>query len=540
MTDGWDRVAGDSVDPDVVNTVRKYIPFVNHGGDLGGYQLKAYSPPWNHPVAGTFPHHDYINTFAQDADGNYFLTRDSVVAAIQEARLNGADSVGIVISDNAPANIAKWVQMIEAATNSPTIDAIVLSSNSDVVTSVQTGVLSPVLTTLQATYPPNTAAIVPVTGSTATSMTCSCTSSVTVGGAITVSGAISGVSVAVTVTISDGVNAQSVSTSGSYSVTFTESVAGTYYFTASFAGTTTYAPSDATSGPCTVGSAPVVTCPQSTPNGTSTHPACCYDGSSIHIFCEGNAAGLFHSVYGSGSWQNLGGTITSEPGAWSRGGGIYCCAVRGQLVSGSYPVYVYDSSLGWINLGANATSAPCGASNGSAQDVYVLGTSGVIYHIHASGTSWGSWESLGGAGHSDPCATDTTAPSYQVYVVGANGSVYENTYSGSGPWGGWRSLGTSTLMGGTAPTSCTDGSNFHLFYTVNNTLVHKVFSGSTWSGEEKINCNGILALTSGPTACMVGSTCHVFARGNNGACWHISGTTGSWASTWDNCGGSIL
>jgi hypothetical protein len=194
----------------------------------------------------------------------------------------------------------------------------------------------------------------------------------------------------------------------------------------------------------------------------------------------------------------------------------------------------------WSKIGgqlASGTGAAVCAQNTNSLDVFVQGADRTLWHTqYRSGSGWSGWQSLGGALTSSPAATSPGNGIIDVFVRGTNGALYEKTTTdGGNTWSTWTSLG-GQIPAGTAPAACSWGSGrFDIFVQgMNGALYHKSFA-RTWSGWE--NLGGILTSSPAASSAPGSSRIDVFVRGTNGALYQRS-WIGSW-STWTSLGGQI-
>ena len=552
---GWDAVCGDSVAGDVVNTVRKNLPFVNHAGNIGGYQLSAYQDPWSHPVDGTFPHSDYIYTSAapDTLSRSAYITKDSVVFGIHQAYEAGAESLGIVISDQAPGDINTWIDVINSAQNSPVIDTIVLAVDkyTDIIEVAMEGVHAEILQALQAVYTPNTPVVPPPPPGATATVTTVTTSSATpnVGVSFTLSGTLKTggvglVSKTITINRLDPTGAWSIvdtpatDSGGNFASTESEPTAGAYTFQAVFGGDATYATSNAQVN-ITVGTPPP-TCPaQGTVITTGSHPGAAASGSQIRVFGRGSNDELYTVTYNGstwGNWGSLGGTIVSAPAACSMSSGNYAVFTRGTN-SAVYTIWLQNGSWSaWYDAGGGTYYGPGCASWGS-NDIFAfaVGTTGALYYVqYYPSSGWSAWRSLSGACYSDPSVCSCGSLNVHAFVRGSTGQVYQ-CQTGNGSSWTWQALGGPVMMSGTGPSACCSGSVYHVFVVNSNTVYHMSYSGA-WSGWE--NLCGVA--TSSPASCVTADGhVHVFVRGNEQAVWHREYNGSTWAA-WASIGGQLL
>jgi 5-hydroxyisourate hydrolase-like protein (transthyretin family) len=181
---------------------------------------------------------------------------------------------------------------------------------------------------------------------------------------------------------------------------------------------------------------------------SGTGPAASSSSGRLDVFVQGTDGALWHkSNTGTdwSSWQSLSGVLTSSPGATSPSSSVIDVFVRGS--NGS----IYQKSTtngggswsGWTSLGGQAYSAtgPAASSSGTSRiDLFVEGTNGSLYQKTWTGTSWSSWQSLGGSLASSPAATSPSSGVIDVFVLGSDNGLWQKLYS-NGSWSGWTSAG---------------------------------------------------------------------------------------------------
>ena len=563
---GWDTIAGDSVSGDVVNTVRKYTPFINLSGDIGGYQLQAYAPPYSHPVDGDYTNYDYVRTFAIHTDGTAIVTKDSVLHNLAAAADATSDRFGIVIDNSVPDVTGTWIDIISAAADQGTpIDTIVFSYNpGDIIAAVTVGVLATVFAELQATYPPEIAVVAPVIGQIPTNITISCTgcSSLLINAPFTLSGQLTSLSVGLGDKAVDILRSNTrlttvpVDNSGNYAWTDPgESVAGTYPFSAAFVGDWQYTDSSASvdvnigtpTYTCWDGS--VVTdpskCPvKPTPIATGTHPNITSWGSNtLDVAYTGTNNTVYHKHYNgstwAANWDGMGGTTYEAPAIFAPNSGELVILTEGtETPSQCWQRSFYSGAWhAWSSLGGSLYPGvgPSGSSyGGDVQDIYIVGGSRALWHKrYIPGSGYSTWRTdISVACYSDLSATSPDSAHFSIFFRNSGGGITQAFYSGA--WG-QANVSCPTMLGGTGPGVCSWGSTYHLFINSGNGLYHAVNKGAGWSAWE--NIGGMI--TSSPSAVILGNTIHVVARGNDKHCWMVSGNTGAWGN-WQDLGGLIL
>jgi len=229
---------------------------------------------------------------------------------------------------------------------------------------------------------------------------------------------------------------------GGYQFSCNESAAGTYYFRTTYAGNATYA--NATSNTVSVN----VTTTQLTP--VSSPAVTAQNASSLYLFVRGSDNALWYKYWTGTTWTaatSLGGVLTSSPAATSPAAGtidVFVCGSDGAL----YEKTTANSGTSWsnwISLSGQipAGTAPAACSWGAGRlDLFVQGMNGALYHKSYTGTSWSSWENLGGVLTSSPAATSPAAGTIDVFVLGSdNGLWWQTTTNSAASWSGWMSAG---------------------------------------------------------------------------------------------------
>jgi predicted alpha-1,6-mannanase (GH76 family) len=154
-------------------------------------------------------------------------------------------------------------------------------------------------------------------------------------------------------------------------------------------------------------------------------------------------------------------------------------------------------------------------------------------------TSWSGFTSLGGSTPYGPAAVATSAGDTRVFVVSANGNLYNATLkSGTSTWSGWVSLGTPGglhLIG--TPAVVQDNNVIRVFVRgENGNLYTDTLTGSTWSGYTDLS-----GTWPSDVAALVGSGgyVHVFAVGTTGNLYHDQLPPGGSWSGWGDLGGQV-
>ena len=89
-------------------------------------------------------------------------------------------------------------------------------------------------------------------------------------------------------------------------------------------------------------------------------------------------------------------------------------------------------SSGWENLGGVLTSSPGAVSWGNNRiDVFVKGTDNALWHKWWDGASWSNWESLGGVLTSAPTVSSWGDNRLDVFVKGTDNALWHKWWNGS-------------------------------------------------------------------------------------------------------------
>jgi len=188
-------------------------------------------------------------------------------------------------------------------------------------------------------------------------------------------------------------------------------------------------------------------------SGSGTGPAvCAKDANSLGVFVQGTDHALWYKHWDGtnwGSWESLGGVLTSSPAAATAPGSnrmdVFVRGTTGVL----WQKTTTDGGTTWstwYNLGGilPAGTGPAACSWGAGRlDVFVQGTTRALYH-RADTSTWSGWENLGGILTSSPAAA--TAPGsnrMDVFVRGTDGALWwkSSASSSASDWGAWSKIG---------------------------------------------------------------------------------------------------
>jgi hypothetical protein len=99
-------------------------------------------------------------------------------------------------------------------------------------------------------------------------------------------------------------------------------------------------------------------------------------------------------------WRLLGGSVNSDVALSATADGRRVVAVVRSSESAYYSVLNADGTgwTGWLSLGGGLASGPAVTVNGSAVEVFVMGTNGRVYRRTAADgtavTAWTGWRAL--------------------------------------------------------------------------------------------------------------------------------------------------
>jgi hypothetical protein len=97
---------------------------------------------------------------------------------------------------------------------------------------------------------------------------------------------------------------------------------------------------------------------------------------------------------------------------------------------------------GWEDLGGTLTSEPAAVSPGPDRlDVFVRGNGNSLYHRWWFGTGWSDWEARGGILMSGAAASSCATGHLDIFAIGGGSTLFHLTYTGDG-WVDWQQLGT--------------------------------------------------------------------------------------------------
>lgn len=188
--------------------------------------------------------------------------------------------------------------------------------------------------------------------------------------------------------------------------------------------------------------------------------------------------------------------------------------------------------LPWVSLHGLFNSGPdASAWNSTRADVFAVGQDQAIWQNTWNGTSWAGWTRLGGVITSDPGAVSWGPNRIDIAGRGSDGALYHRFSDGTS-WSGWENLGGGLNFG--PDLSSWAPQRLDIFITgLDHALWHRYWNGSGWSGWESLGGY----LTSSPSAVSWSSNrIDLFARGGDNQMYHMYWGGTAW-SGWQGLGG---
>jgi hypothetical protein len=186
-----------------------------------------------------------------------------------------------------------------------------------------------------------------------------------------------------------------------------------------------------------------------------------------------------------------------------------------------------------VPLGGHLVSGPAPVWTGSVLLVFGQGTDNRLWYRPFGSPA--SWTSLGGRLTSKPGAVSLGGGAYMVFVRGADGAVWQRTYTGT-VWESWQRAG-GRVLSGTGPTAAYLTGNGHVYVGVVGTdgqMYLKVanLTGGFFSIGGRTTVSPALTAIS-PSALVA------FSRGTNGAGYDNQVTEGEGLTGWQSMAGRL-
>lgn len=250
----------------------------------------------------------------------------------------------------------------------------------------------------------------------------------------------------------------------------------------------------------------------------------------LDVFQQGASRQLQFMIWNGsdwGSWNDLGGTITSAPACTSWSSTRIDCVARGQDLNIYHKYWTSTGSWSsWTSLGGVLTSAPAITSRGvNRLDVFARGTNNALYIKSWNGFSWSSWVSLDGELSSSPACTASNSTSLDCFARGRNGRLWQRSWTQAGGWQDWTDRGG--VLTSAPSVSSRQSGRLDVFARGGDwQLYFKYFSAGVWSGWSAQG--GVL--TSAPASASWSSgRIDIAVRGQNQNVWGKF-----WSGAWSN------
>ena len=265
--------------------------------------------------------------------------------------------------------------------------------------------------------------------------------------------------------------------------------------------------------------------PDWTAGGSTTFGPPIVAGGLAWAASDGGGLSAFNAATGSQVFQSAGFGVNRFVTPAEAGGQVF--------VPSHFVIRSFDMTfLPWTSLGGILTSGPDASSWGAGRgDVFAVGADRGLWQNSWNGTAWGGWAPLGGILTSDPGAVSWAANRIDVFGRGQDGALYHRYYNGVA-WSGWEWLGGGLKNGPDVASWAPQRLDIFIVGR-DNQLWHKYWDGRQWGAWEPLG--GLL--TSSPSAVSWGpGRIDIFARGQDDQMWHMDWSGAAW-SAWQPLGG---
>ncbi len=256
-------------------------------------------------------------------------------------------------------------------------------------------------------------------------------------------------------------------------------------------------------------------------------------------------------------WERVGGYLVSAPSAFSQRANSIDTFVR-RSDNGIVRRSLDDGTWGdWGILGGPFTSAPAAVSLGPNRiDLFALGMNRAIYQKTWEGGAygvgvWGNWEKVDGGGHrwmygvavSSETASTASPGSLDLFAIGTDRRLYQQSWNASGGWSGWRDLG-GTFISAPAAVSWGPGRTDVFGIGGGSAVYHGWRDGTNWHVWEDLGGGVLMSYGVGVSSWganrldlfATGADSHVYRRWWDG---NIGGPFPGW-SGWEDLDGTFI
>jgi subtilisin len=240
-------------------------------------------------------------------------------------------------------------------------------------------------------------------------------------------------------------------------------------------------------------------------------------------------------------------SLVSGFGSTGRGGGysIYPSEADGDVLQRWWNAEAGWSEWGWHGSppGGQATSESAATSTTGADHVFVRGANGALWQKSWSDEAgkWSEWTSLGGelASGTGPAAVSREANKIDVFArAAADKSVIRRSWSSGSGWGAWETVSGTTGTTGLGALGGSGGIDLYMRDSSGD-VVQRWWTASTgWSEQGWHGSPPGGPTTSAPAAISLSGSVHVFVRGADRALWEKTWNGEKW-SEWTSLGGVL-
>jgi hypothetical protein len=251
-----------------------------------------------------------------------------------------------------------------------------------------------------------------------------------------------------------------------------------------------------------------------TPNQAFTNP----DGSDMSV---------------STDFLGVARTSTPFPGPFETAGGSTAFKVWSRVV---------PTTDAWGRTPSPNPSGPGAATDANGNiTVHIRGTDNQLYQRAFNGTSWSGWAALGGPN----AGTFAGAPALtaingrtDIFVRGTDNQLWQRTWTATGSWTGWTSLGGVLVDNPGAATDSNGKITVHVRGT-DNQIWQRAFNGTSWSNWAALGGPSAGTFAGAPALSATNGRTDVFVRGTDNQLWQRTWTATSGWTGWTTLGGVL-
>jgi hypothetical protein len=181
-----------------------------------------------------------------------------------------------------------------------------------------------------------------------------------------------------------------------------------------------------------------------------------------------------------GTWNGLGGILTSAPAPVSQDAAHAAVFVRGLDRALWYRVWDGATWAGWTSLKGTLGTGPTAASTGGGRiDVAALDDDGALIHREFDGAEWSDWRNLGGELVDELALVAGTADRLDIFARGKDDVLWTISRIGD-VWSAWTSLGGKLRS---APAAARDILGLQVYVRGgDDSIASRTLAGGAWSG----------------------------------------------------------